>query len=104
MWVLLSFNKNYNKAFICNISLIKNENYETFKMIINYLKDHYNFTQNIMTTDSCKAFYKVFKYVLHEPYNNKSCNYTSFYKKFNDNNLFFFTNNIYQSANRIYNI
>ena len=184
MWVLLSYNTDYNKTLICNISLIKNENYETFRMVLNYLKDNYNFKPNIMTTDFCKASYKALKsiyenirivpcffhliqnlnlhlpqlksktksiknnaknlivnmkllcfvdeikidelfnkikekydnsfhdfleyfnktYILHEPYNDKSWNYASFYKKFSDNNLFFFTNNICESTNRIFNM
>ena len=61
MWIMLSYNKKYNKFLICNISLIKNENIETFKSIITYLKETYNFNQKIMTVDFCKAAYITFK-------------------------------------------
>ena len=45
MWVLLAYNKDYNRILLCNISLIKNENYETFRMVINYLKKIINLIQ-----------------------------------------------------------
>ena len=61
MWIMLSYNKKYNKFLICNISLIKNENIETFKCIINHLKETYNFNPKIMTVDFCKAAYITFK-------------------------------------------
>ena len=57
----ISYNKKYNKCLICNISLIKNENIETFKCIINHLKETYNFNPKIMTVDFCKAAYITFK-------------------------------------------
>ena len=60
MWVLLAYKKNLNKIIICNISLVKNENYETFDIIIKYLKSEYNFYPSIMTVDFCKSAYKSF--------------------------------------------
>ena len=41
MWIILAFNKNYNKTVICNITLLKNENYETFDILLKYLKNKY---------------------------------------------------------------
>ena len=61
MWILLAFNKNKNKVIICNITLLKNENYETFVTLINHLKNTYSFNPGIMTLDFCKATYKAFK-------------------------------------------
>ena len=61
MWIMLSYNKKYNKILICNISLIKNKNLETFKNIISYLKETYNFNPKIMTVNFCKAAYIAFK-------------------------------------------
>ena len=61
MWVLLTYNKILNKTLICNITLIKNENFETFDIIFKYLKNEYNFNPAIMTTDFNKAAYKAFK-------------------------------------------
>lgn len=48
------------RYLICNISLIKNENFETFKNTINYLKLNYQFEPIVMTVDFCKAAYKAF--------------------------------------------
>lgn len=61
MQILLSYNKNENKILICNICLIKNENYETLNSIINYLKSNYQFEPKVMTVDFCKVAYKAFK-------------------------------------------
>lgn len=61
IYIMISYNKNENKIFICNISLIKNDNFETFNSIINYLKLNYQFELTIMTVDICKAVYKAFK-------------------------------------------
>ena len=61
MWILLAYNKILNKIIICNISLIKNENFETFDVIIKYLKIEYNFNPSIMTVDFNKAAFKAFK-------------------------------------------
>ena len=61
MWILLSYNKNGNKILIYNISLIKNENFETFDSIINYLKNNYQFEPKVMIVDFCKTAYKAFK-------------------------------------------
>lgn len=61
MWILLAFNKKVNKTLICNICLIKNENYETYKTILLYLKLNYKFNPKVMTVDFSKAaYYPVF--------------------------------------------
>ena len=183
MWILLSYNKKYNKILICNISLIKNENLETYKKILLYLKDTFNFKPEIMTVDFCKAAYIAFKniykdiimvpcffhliqrLILHlpqykdskltiknnaknilinikilcfvdntkidelfekikdkyyhinknffdyfiktflknSPFNDRNWNYSNFYKKIDNKDLFFFTNNVAESMNRMFN-
>ena len=57
MWILLAFNKNYNKTVICNITLLKNENFETFDILLKYRKSKYNFHPQVMTVDFNKAAY-----------------------------------------------
>ena len=61
MWILLAFNKNYNKTVICNITLLKNENFETFDILLKYRKSKYNFHPQIMIVDFKKASYETFK-------------------------------------------
>ena len=41
--VILSFNKDLFRAILCNLSLIANENIETFITVFEYLKAKYNF-------------------------------------------------------------
>ena len=62
MWILLAFNKNYNKTVICNITLLKNENFETFDILLKCRKSKYNFHPQVMTVDFNKAAYEDFKF------------------------------------------
>ena len=66
IWILLAYNKNINKTMICNISLIKNENFETLKCILIHLKGNYNLIPNLMIIDFNKTAYKVFKFLIKE--------------------------------------
>ena len=45
LFVLLAFNKDLFKTIICNLSIIENENKETFVTILEYLKVKYNWLQ-----------------------------------------------------------
>ena len=40
--LLLAFNKAYYKTLICNLSIISNENKETFFSLFVYLRNRYN--------------------------------------------------------------
>ena len=55
IYILLAFNKDLFKTIICNISLITNENKETFFVLYNYFKNKYNFQPNKITSDYCPA-------------------------------------------------
>ena len=55
IYILLAFNKDLFKTIICNISLITNENKETFIVLYNYFKNKYNFQPNKITSDYCPA-------------------------------------------------
>ena len=51
IFILLAFNKDLYKTILCNISLIYNENKETFINIFNFLKNKYNFYPTRITFD-----------------------------------------------------
>ena len=53
--LLLGFNKNENITILCVICLIKNENEETFKSILEYLNKNYKFEPKIINVDCNKA-------------------------------------------------
>ena len=42
LMVILAFNKDLFKSIICNLSIIENENTETFIQILKFLKIKYN--------------------------------------------------------------
>ena len=42
-------------------------------------------------------------YLIKRPFNDKNWNYSNFYKKNDNKDLFFFTNNVAESMNRIFN-
>mgnify|MGYP002624394402 CR=1 FL=1 len=63
LFILMGFNKEKYKTVLCNISLICNENMETFKVILEHLKLKYNFHPNKITLDFSKAEYYAFKIV-----------------------------------------
>ena len=48
LFLILAFNKKKQKSVLCNISIISNENKETFITVLNFLKIKYNFTPKIM--------------------------------------------------------
>ncbi len=49
--IILAFNNNLYKTLLWNISLICNENKETFISVLNYLKNRYNFILSKITID-----------------------------------------------------
>ena len=53
--LIIAYNKIENKTKLCNISLIKNENIETFSKILEFLKKEYQFDPKIMKTDCSLA-------------------------------------------------
>ena len=62
IFVLLAFNKNLYKTILCNISLIYNENKETFISIFNFLKNKFNFYPPKITIDYSMSLLKANKY------------------------------------------
>ena len=52
---MLAFNKKLYRTIICNISIIANENKETFIVLFNHLKIKYNFNPKKITIDFSKA-------------------------------------------------
>lgn len=54
---MLAFNKKFYKTILCNISIIANENKETFITLYNHLKTKYNFKQNRIAIDYSKLYY-----------------------------------------------
>ena len=63
--LILAFNKNENKTKLCSISLIKNENIETFSKILEYLKLQIQFAPKIATIDC--ALLKIVVYLKYSP-------------------------------------
>ena len=55
LWILVGFHKGLYKTVLLCISLIKNENEETFVKIFDYLKQRFKFYPNNITMDLCKA-------------------------------------------------
>ena len=53
--VILAFNRESFKSIIFNLSIIQNENKETFITILEYLKNKYNWQPNTITIDYSKA-------------------------------------------------
>ena len=47
--MVLAFNNNLYKTLLCNISIISNENKETFISVLNFLKNRYNFNPGKIT-------------------------------------------------------
>lgn len=63
LFVLMSFNKEKYYSTLCNLSLICNENIETFYIILDFLKHKYNFSPINITIDFSKAEYIAYKKV-----------------------------------------
>lgn len=63
LFILLAFNKDLYKRILCNISLISNENIETFTTLLEYLKNKYQFNPSRVTIDFSKAEFNSFKNV-----------------------------------------
>ena len=61
IYILLEFNRDLFKTIICHISLITNENKETFIVLYNYFKNKYNFQPKKITIDYCIALISVIK-------------------------------------------
>ena len=57
LFVLLCYNKKYNKILLCIFALIYNENIETLEVIFKYLKMNFNFQPEFITVDFGKAGY-----------------------------------------------
>ena len=55
LFVLISFNKEKFYSTLCILSLICNENIETFYLILNFLKNKYNFSPINITIDFSKG-------------------------------------------------
>jgi hypothetical protein len=55
LWILVGFHKGIYKTVLLCISLIKNENEETFFKIFDYLKQRFKFYPNNIRMDLCKA-------------------------------------------------
>ena len=55
LWILVGFHKGIYKTVLLCISLIKNENEETFLKIFDYLKQRFKFEPKNITMDLCKA-------------------------------------------------
>ena len=56
---ILAFNQYKYKTILCNLSLIENENAETFITILAHLKNIYNFNPQKISLDFSKVEYKV---------------------------------------------
>ena len=61
--IILAFNRDSYNTILCNISIISNENKETFISIFNYLKNKYSFNLNSITIDYSLAEYNAIKTV-----------------------------------------
>ena len=57
----MAFNSEKYKSILCNLSLICNENIETFMIILEHLKNRYNFNPKRISLDFSKAQYIAFK-------------------------------------------
>ena len=51
LYILLAFNKSKNNSYLCCISLIQNENIETFKSIYEYLNKNYKLDISLIACD-----------------------------------------------------
>ena len=63
LFVLLAFNKELYRSILCNISLICNENTETFSTLLEYLKNKYDFKPNRITIDFSKSEFNSYKLI-----------------------------------------
>lgn len=63
LFILIAFNKKNNKTELCCISLIQNENKESFYSIYKYLIDNYNLKLSLITCD-CNAVHIIAIYKL----------------------------------------
>ena len=61
LFVLLCYNKKYNKILLCTLALIYNENKETLEEIFKFLKKNFNFQPSLITVDLGKAGYIAIK-------------------------------------------
>ena len=61
--VILAFNRDLYKSIICNLSILQNENKETFVTILDYLKNKYNWIPTTITIDYSKAEKNALQYV-----------------------------------------
>ena len=66
LFILLSFNNQKFKTTLCNISMICNENIETFITLFDYLKNRYKFNHKYITTDFSKAEILAYKSIFSE--------------------------------------
>ena len=66
LFVLMSFNKAKFKITLWNLSLISNEDFETFYTILEYLKNKYKFNPKNITLDFSKAEYNAFKIIFRD--------------------------------------
>ena len=61
--IILAFNNNLYKTLLCNISIISNENKETFISVLNYLKNRYNFNPGKITIDYSLSELNAIQYI-----------------------------------------
>ena len=68
--IILAFNNESFNTILCNISIISNENKETFISILDHLKTKYRFMPKSITIDYSLAEYNPIKY----DFSNKNLN------------------------------
>ena len=61
--IIIAFNRETYNTILCNISLISNENKETFCQVFNYLKNKHLFNPNAVTIDYSLAEYNAIRTV-----------------------------------------
>ena len=66
IFTILAFNKQKYHTVLCNLSLIQNENIETFYIVLDYLKNRYNFKPKNITIDFSKSEYAAFKKIFND--------------------------------------
>ena len=63
IFMLVAFNKKLYRTILCNISIIANENKETFITLLTHLKTKYNFIPKKFTIDYTKAHLISIKFI-----------------------------------------
>ena len=66
LFTTLAFNKRKYHTVLCNLSMIQNENIETFYTVLEHLKNRYNFNPKNITIDFSKAEYGAYKKIFND--------------------------------------